>query len=103
MLTSSGPKGVSPVGLSKTYYAKTKQGAAGKTSVSHGNYDSATFSHPVEGEQALQMSLVSRLSHEVRTTTTTGDIQELRRQVASGQYRPDPMAMAGRMLFLVED
>ena len=103
MLTSSGPKGVSPVGLSKTYYAKAKQGAAGKTSVSHGNYDSATFSRPAEGERAFQMGLVSRLSNEVRTATTTGDIQELRRQVASGQYHPDPHAIAGRMLFLMED
>jgi negative regulator of flagellin synthesis FlgM len=103
MLTSSGPKGVSPVGLSKTYYSKARQGAAGKTSVSPGKYDSATFSRPMEGESAFQMELVSRLSHEVRTSTTTGDIQELRRQVASGQYRPDPMAIAGRMLFSVED
>ncbi len=49
------------------------------------------------------MELVSRLSHEVRTATTTGDIQELRRAVSSGEYTPDPMAIAGRMLFLAED
>ena len=103
MLTSSGPNGVSSVGLSKTYYAKLRQGVAEKTSVSHGNYDSAIFSQVPEGKSAFQMSVVSRLSNEVRTNTTTGDIQELRQQVSSGCYQPDPMAIAGRMLFMVGD
>ena len=49
------------------------------------------------------MEMVGRLSQEVRTANTTGDIQELRRKVSAGEYRPDPMAIAGRMLFLVEE
>ena len=48
------------------------------------------------------MGLVSRMSQEVRTATTTGDIAALRQQVASGQYIPDPMSIAARMLFLGE-
>ena len=48
------------------------------------------------------MQLVSRLSQEVRTATTTGDIQALRQSVSSGEYAPDPTAIAGRMLFLTE-
>ncbi len=48
------------------------------------------------------MGLVSRLSQEVRTSTTTGDIAALRQQVASGTYTPDPMAIAARILFLGE-
>ena len=48
------------------------------------------------------MGLVSRLSQEVRTATTTGDITALRQQVASGEYVPDPMAIAARILFLGE-
>ncbi len=48
------------------------------------------------------MGLVSRLSQEVRTATTTGDIAALRQQVASGEYTPDPMAIAARILFLGE-
>ena len=48
------------------------------------------------------MDLVSRLSQEVRTSTTTGDIAKLRQQVSSGQYTPDPMSIAARMLFLGE-
>ena len=49
------------------------------------------------------MEMVSRLSREVRTANTTGDIQELRRVVSAGEYRPDPMAIAGRMLLMVEE
>jgi negative regulator of flagellin synthesis FlgM len=49
------------------------------------------------------MEVVSRLSREVRTANTTGDIQELRREVSAGEYRPDPMAIAGRMMLLVEE
>ena len=49
------------------------------------------------------MEMVSRLSQEVRTANTTGDIQELRREVSAGEYHPDPMAIAGRMLLLVEE
>lgn len=48
------------------------------------------------------MQMVGRLSQEVRTATTTGDIQALRQSVASGEYTPNPMAIAGRMLFLTE-
>ena len=49
------------------------------------------------------MDLVGRLTQEVRTTTTTGDIRALRQQVASGQYEPNAAAIAARMLFLGED
>ena len=49
------------------------------------------------------MNLVSRLSQEVRTATTTADIRELRQQVASGTYQPDPAAIAKRMLFAMEE
>ena len=49
------------------------------------------------------MEMVSRLSREVRIANTTGDIQELRREVSAGEYRPDPMAIAGRMLLMVEE
>jgi len=49
------------------------------------------------------MEMVSRLSREVRTANTTGDIQELHREVSAGEYTPDPAAIAARMLFLVEE
>jgi anti-sigma28 factor (negative regulator of flagellin synthesis) len=42
------------------------------------------------------------LSRQVRTQNTTGKIQDLRRQVESGEYRPDARETAARMLLLAE-
>lgn len=99
MLTSSS-RPVSPVAPAKTYYSAPRRGAAAQSAVGH-KYDSASFSHVPE-ESAFQMQLVGRMAQDVRTATTTGDIQALRQQVSSGAYTPDPMAIAGRMLLLTE-
>lgn len=101
MLTSAGSGPISSIGRTKTYYPAQKRGSVALPLSGH-NYDSAEFSAPA-GRKNFQMEMVSRLSREVRTANTTGDIQELRREVSAGEYRPDPMAIAGRMLFLVED
>ncbi len=102
MLTSSSRPGpVSSVAASKSYYSTLRRGSSAQSAVEH-KYDSATFSPLPEGRSAFQMQLVSRLSQEVRTATTTGDIQALRQSVSTGEYTPDPMAIAGRMLFLTE-
>ena len=47
--------------------------------------------------------LAASLSQQVRTFNTTGKIQELRNQVASGTYRPDARETAARMLLLAEE
>ena len=102
MLTSSSrPSPVSSVAASKSYYSTLRRGSSAQSAVEH-KYDSATFSPLPEGRSAFQMQLVSRLSQEVRTANTTGDIQALRQSVSTGEYTPDPMAIAGRMLFLTE-
>ncbi len=64
-------------------------------------YDSVSISSP-RGDSLFHKNVVSRLSQEVRTATTTGNIQALRQQVAAGEYTPDPMAIAARILFLGE-
>ena len=61
------------------------------------SHDSVSFSVSVNGEDTFK-SLVSRLSCEVRTATTTGDIHALRQAVSSGNYTPDPVAIAGKIL-----
>lgn len=101
MLTSTGSGGITPIGRTKAYYPAQKRGALSQ-SVSGRKYDSADFTAPA-GRRSFQMEMVSRLSREVRTANTTGDIQELRREVSAGEYVPDPMAIAGRMLFMVEE
>ena len=47
-------------------------------------------------------SLAASLSQQVRTFNTTGKIQDLRDQVASGTYRPDARETAARMLLMAE-
>ena len=101
VLTSSGCGAISSIGPAAVY--PTKKGRNNRTKVDSGNnkYDSVTISAPGQ-DSRFHMGLVSRLSKEVRTATTTGDIAALRQQVASGQYSPDPMSIAARMLFLGE-
>lgn len=101
MLTSTGSGPISPIGRTKAYYPAQKRGTLSQP-VSGPNYDSADFSAPA-ARRNFQMELVSRLSYEVRTANTTGDIQDLRREVSAGEYTPDPMAIAGRMLLLAEE
>ena len=95
MLTS-----ISSVAPSKVYGTKAGRGARPQISQSSSNYDSVTLSGP--GQDNRFMGLVSKLSQEVRTATTTGDIAALRQQVADHTYTPDPGAIAARILLLGE-
>lgn len=97
MLTTSGA--ISPIAVSKPITAAVHSAAANHTT--H-NYDSATFSRSEKGS-SFQMDLVSRLSQEVRTATTTADIRELHQAVSSGEYTPDPQAIACKLLFFTEE
>ena len=98
MLTP-GYSAISPIAPPKVY--NTKAGRDTRTKMSPGsNFDSVTLSAP--GQDNRFMDLVSKLSQEVRTATTTGDIAALRQQVADHTYTPDPSAIAARILLLGE-
>ena len=102
--TSSGPGAISGVRPQSTFYNNTmieRESAAAPAQVH--SYDSMALSPAPDGQSRFQLELVSRLSQDVRTAVTTGDIQALRTAVASGQYTPDPAALARRMLFLPEE
>lgn len=104
MLTSSGYGAISSLAPAKVYRTNTERDSRTHTAAgnpAHESYDSVTLSAPSQGNR-FHMSLVSRLSQEVRTANTTGDIARLRQEVASGEYTPDPMAIAARILFLGE-
>ena len=70
--------------------AKRARGAA------EGRFDQITLSARAGQE------LAASLSQQVRTFNTTGKIQDLRDQVASGTYRPDARETAARMLLMAE-
>jgi len=101
MFTLSGTGSFSPVGSTNLRYVNTEREK--KVNSTRGsNYDSVSISSSATGENRSFMEIVSRLSQEVRTSTTTGDIRVLHEQVKSGNYTPDPMRIAAGMLF-VED
>lgn len=102
MLTSSRSGIISSVGRSQRYYNTTEREIHAQPIQSEGKYDSITLSSD-SGENRFYKDLVGRITQEVRTATTTGDIRALRQQISSGQYQPDASAIAARMLFLGED
>lgn len=67
-----------------------------------GQFDQITLSAPAGQAAPTFRELAASLSHQVRTFNTTGRIQDLRRQVASGEYRPDARETAARMLLMTE-
>lgn len=66
------------------------------------SYDSFSRTAPRSESEQFQMELVSRITKEIRTAVTTGDIQELRSQIRKGEYDPDPAEIAARMLLMGE-
>lgn len=64
-------------------------------------YDNVAVSAPQDGGSFRE--LAASLSYQVRTHNTTGKIQELRRQVQSGEYQIEPRETAARMLLMMED
>ena len=100
MLTSPGYGAISPIVPPKVYGTQAGRSTRAPVSPGSSNYDSVTFSAPWQDNRF--MSLVSKLSQEVRTATTTGDITALRQQVADHTYVPDPSSIAARILLLGE-
>ena len=97
MLTFS-TGGISSARVNAPYYMEAKRGASAKGAEGR-SYDSAQFSAESSGSD-FRRGLVSRLTREIRTVNTTGDIQAIRAEVMAGTYTPDCMAIAGRLLYM---
>lgn len=89
-------EGFSPINTGAVRTAGTRRALA-----QGAKYDQITLSAGREEAPAFR-DMAASLSQQVRTLNTTGRIQELRRQVASGEYRPDARETAARMLLLSE-
>lgn len=95
-----GTEGILPFQNSTTRLSAVSGGKrAGRPS---SRYDNISLSQPAELEKRDFQKAVAMLSQQVRTNTSTGKIQELHRQVSSGEYRVDPREVAARMLLLKE-
>lgn len=101
MLNTPGSGGINAYHrVKKAYHSVPCHGSTTNTSVTP-SYDSTSFS-ALADSASRQLEAVSRISNEVRTSTTTGRIQELRQAVSSGAYQSDPVEIAKRMMLLVE-
>lgn len=65
------------------------------------SFDQISLSAGQEANPTFR-AMAAALSQQVRTYNTTGKIQDLRRQVAAGEYRPDVRETAARMLLMQE-
>ena len=102
-MRTSSRSGIMPsVGRSQIYYTPATERDTHTHTIGgdSGKFDSITIS--ASNTDSFK-TIVGRISQEVRTTTTTGDIRNLRQEVAAGTYQPDPSAIAARILFIGED
>lgn len=98
----TGTEGITPI--QKNTARRVSRTGAERSERRGGRYDCYTLSQaPGQEESGSFRELAARLSQQVRTTNTTGKIQELRRQVQAGTYPVDPRGTAARMLLIEED
>ena len=76
--------------------AKLQRGGASR------RFDSITLSGGDGARSSFEMELRGRISQEIRTATSSGQIAALREQVQSGNYQVDPRAIAKKMLLMEE-
>ena len=80
-----------------------RRSGAKRVRTAESSFDQITLSARAGQEASPAFrEMAARLSQQVRTYNTTGKIQDLRDQVASGTYRPDARETAARMLLLSE-
>lgn len=99
MMKIKGPEGYLPIQTSAARSGAVS--GAGRTQAQDGRYDH--FTATAVQERGGFREMVASLSYQVRTYNTTGKIQELRRQVSSGEYQIEPRETAARMLLLMGD
>lgn len=98
---------ISGANISATEAARVYQAQAGgvtKSQKSGANrrFDSITLSGGDGTHSSFEMELRSRISQEVRTATSSGQVAALREQVQSGTYQVDPREIAKKMLLVGE-
>lgn len=96
IIPTKGFGAVPPVMKSHTYSGG--QIPPSRTQTVTGQFDQVNISQASTRESQFCQELVSRLVRETRTVNTTGTISQVRQQVQSGTYQPDPADIAARLL-----
>lgn len=102
MAAYDGIGGISSVGSLSVYTGKMRHDIA-PSEINANKFDSVHISGKQRGNDTFRKECISRISQELRTSTSTSEILSLQKAVDEGTYVPDPMAIAGRMLLLYED
>jgi negative regulator of flagellin synthesis FlgM len=69
-----------------------------KNRETNGAFDQVDISQESSGASRFQKELAARLVQEIRTSTSTADIQQVRDQIQSGTYRLNSESIASAML-----
>ena len=96
---------ISGANISATEAARVYQAQAGGTAKSRKSgasrrFDSITLSGGDGTRSSFEMELRGRISQEVRTATSSGQIAALREQVQNGTYQVDTRKIAEKMLLI---
>ena len=96
---------ISGANISAAEAARAYQAQAGGASKSRRGgasrrFDSITLSSGDGVRSSFEMELRGRISQEVRTATSSGQIAALREQVQNGTYQVDARAIAQKMLLM---
>ena len=84
----------------RVYQAQTGGSAQAQKSDSSRRFDSVTLSNADGKRGSFDMELRSRISQEVRTATSSGQVAALREQVQNGTYQVDAREIAKKMLLM---
>jgi len=98
----SGASSISAAEQARMYQPLSGGAAPAQKSGEERRFDRVTLSGGDGARSSFEMEMRSRLSQEVRTATSSGQIAKLREQVRSGSYHIDPMGIARGMLLLGE-
>ena len=86
--------------------ARVYQSQAGAAKMQRGGavrrFDSVMLSTTEGARSSYEMDLRGKISQEVRTATSSGQVAALREQVRNGTYQVDARALAKKMLLLDE-
>lgn len=89
--------------LQNAQYTKVTQGLydAERVTENGTSFDQVDISSEATNQSNFQKELAARLVKEVRASTSTGNIRELRDQVQNGTYQYNPEMIAKAMLLEV--
>ena len=93
---------ISAAEAARAYQAQTGGAAKSQRGGASRRFDSITLSGGDGTRSSFEMELRSRISQEVRTATSSGQIAALREQVQNGTYQVDTREIAKKMLLIGE-